>query len=101
MITQSQITNNIDLVWEILNGHVEAIRVTKGVTVLWCVCYTVFPKDHSIDSAIDYIRIDEDLMDRCPIILASCACLSDEATSNDIHVHKRTAVYPMDNKIFL
>ena len=101
MITQSQITNNIDLVWEILNGHVEAIRVTKGVTVIWCVLDNVFPKDHSIDPAIDYIRIDEDLMDRCPIILASYACLRDEATTNEIHVHERTAVYPMDNKIFM
>ena len=34
------------------------------------------------------------------MILASYAWLHDEDTSDDIHVHDRTAVYRMDNKIF-
>ena len=59
VINQIQITNKIDLVWEIINEHVEAIRGTKGVTVLWCVCDTVLPKDHRIDPTLDYISIDE------------------------------------------
>ena len=41
VITQTHITNNIDLVWEIMNDHLEAIRGTKGVTVLWCLHDTV------------------------------------------------------------
>ena len=34
VITQSQITKNIDLMWEIVNEHLEAIRGTKGVPIL-------------------------------------------------------------------
>ena len=71
VITQSQINKNIDFVWEIVNQHLEAIRGTKGVPVLWCVCDTVSPKDHTIDLALDYISIDEYLVAKCPMILVS------------------------------
>ena len=37
VITQIQITKNIDLVWEIVNEHLESIHFTEGVPVLWYV----------------------------------------------------------------
>ena len=44
VIAQTHITKNIDLVWEIINNHLQAIRGTKGVPILWCVLDTVFSK---------------------------------------------------------
>ena len=71
VITQTQITNNIDLMWEIVNEHLEAIRGTNEVPVLWCVSDTVFPKYHRVEPALDYISIDKELLVRCPMIIAS------------------------------
>ena len=100
MITHIQITNNIDLVWEIVNEHLESICDTKGVPVICCVHDTVFPKYHRVDPAIYYISIDEELVARCAMILASYSVPRDEATSYDIHVRDCTAVYHMDKNIF-
>ena len=99
VITQTQITKNIDLVWQIVNDHQEAIRGTNGVPVLWCVCDTVFPKYHRVDLALDHISIDEELVVICPMILASYVGPCDEATADDIYVCDYTAIYCTDNKI--
>ena len=86
--------------WEILNEHLENIRGTKGLPVLWCVCDTVSPEDHMIEPALYYIRIDEELMVIFPMILASYAGPCEEATADDIHVRDSTTVYHTDNNIF-
>ena len=52
MITQTHITKNIDLVWEIVNEHLEAICSTKIMPVIWCVFDTVFPKYHRVEPAL-------------------------------------------------
>ena len=44
VITQTHITKNIALVWEIVNEHLEASYCTKGVSVLWRVLDTVSSK---------------------------------------------------------
>ena len=98
--TQTHITNNIDLVWEIVNEHIEAIRGKKGVPVLWYVHDTILPKDHRVEPTLDYISIDEELLARCPIIIASYAGPRDEAMDDDVRVRDFTAVYLTDNKIF-
>ena len=59
MITQTHITKNIDLVWEIVNEHLEAICSTKIMPVIWCVFDTVFPKYHRVEPALYYISIDK------------------------------------------
>ena len=92
VITKSYITKNIDLIWEIVNEHLEATRGTKSVPVLWCARDAVFPKDHLVDPALYYIHIDEELVVGCPMILACYAVPRDKAKSNDIHVHVRTAM---------
>ena len=101
VITHIYTTNNIDLVWEIVNEHLEAICGIKGVPVFCCVHNIVFPKYHRVDPAIYYISIDEELVARCAMILASYSVPCDEATSYDIHVRDCTAVYLMDNNVFL
>ena len=101
VINQTQIIKNIYLMWEIINENLEDIGGTKGVPVLWCVCDTVFPKDHRVDPTLDYIRIGEELVARCPMILANYSGPRDEATADDIHMRGRTAVYCTDSKIIL
>ena len=100
VITHSQTTKNIDLVWEIVNEHLEDIRGTKGVPVIWCVCDTVSPKDHTIGPTLDYISIDEELVDIFPMIMVSYSGPRDETTDDDIYVSERTGVYRTDNNIF-
>ena len=85
-------------------GNVERVIPIYGHQ--WCDCSMVcsqycFPKDHAIYPALDYIRIDEELVARCPMILSSYAGLRGEATADGIHVRDRTAVYCKDNNIFL
>ena len=99
MITQSQITKNIDPVWDIVNEHLEAIHVTKHMPVLWCVHDNVFTKYHRIEPVPEYIRIDKELVVRCPMILASYSGLNDEATADEIHMRDHTSVYCTDNNI--
>ena len=60
--------------------------------VLCCVCDAVFPKEHRFDPALDYIKIDKELVMRCPMILACYTGPCDEATPDDIHVHVRNAM---------
>ena len=100
VITQTHITKDIELVWDIMNEHLEDICGTKGVSVIWCVRDTVFSKYHRVDTALDYISIDEELLARCPIIIASYAGPRDEAMDDDVRVRDFTAVYLTDNKIF-
>ena len=64
VITQTQIIKNIDLVWEIVNGNLDAICGTKGMLVLWCVRDTELPKYHRVDPALECISIDEELVER-------------------------------------
>ena len=52
-----------------------------------------------IDPTLDYIRIDEELVVICPMILASYSGPCDEATADYIHMCGRTAVYCTDNNI--
>ena len=101
VITQILITNNIDLVWEIVNGHLEAIYGTKVGPVLWCVYDTFPPKHHGIFPTLDYISIDEELVARFPMIIDSNSGSHDEATANDIHVRDCTAVYCTCDNIIL
>ena len=50
---------------------------------------------------MDYISIAEELVARCPMILASYTGPRDEATADDIHMHDCTVIYCTDNKIVL
>ena len=57
-LTDAMIKSNVDRLWERVNKYLAGIRGYKGVPITWCVRDTMFPKDHSLDPAIDYASLD-------------------------------------------
>ena len=97
--TQSLIDKDIDVVWDLIHEHLESIRGIHGVPIFWCTHSKVFPKDHLLDSSQEYLSTDEDMINHCPMIMATYVRPRNEILDEIIGVRLSTHMFKEDNKI--
>ena len=91
---------NVDWLWECVNEYLAGICGHKGIPIAWCVLYTMFPKDHLLDPAIDYASLDNEMVSRFPMILSNYAGPRDADSCNAINPREFTKMFRQDSQIF-